>query len=75
MSDPSDLLQTLLITSARLVAIRKSIADGGHIQAMVDIDTLVAVAKQEADRGIAIADSPQLAAASQLPLARAIPAY
>jgi hypothetical protein len=45
VSDPSDLLQTLLITSARLVAIRKSIGDGGHIQAMVDIDTLVAVAK------------------------------
>jgi hypothetical protein len=47
----------LRTTSAILLAGRQSIFESGHLDAMTKIDTLLAVAKTETDRRIAIAIS------------------
>jgi len=57
MADRRSLIDTLRSTSAILLAVRQSIFDNGHIQAMIEIDTLLAVAKTETDRRISIAIS------------------
>jgi hypothetical protein len=50
-----DFLETLRDTSTVLMALRKSIAIGGHIEAMAEIDTLLAVAQSETNRRLAAA--------------------
>jgi hypothetical protein len=55
MPDQKSLVETLRSTSAVLRALRKAIAVSGHLDAMTEIDTLLAVAKTETDSRIAIA--------------------
>ena len=50
MSDQRQFMEMLRSTSARLFAIRKSIADSGNIETMREIDTLLSVAQSETDR-------------------------
>lgn len=50
MADRLTLLETLRSRSSALRAIRKVIADGGHLEAMNEIDGLLSVAISEADR-------------------------
>jgi hypothetical protein len=57
MADRQSLIETLRTTSAILLAGRQSILDSGHLDSMTKIDTLLAVAKTETDRRIAIATS------------------
>ena len=49
------LLETLRSTSAVLVRLRKSITLSGHLDVMMEIDTLLAVAQTEINRSIAMA--------------------
>jgi hypothetical protein len=50
MFDQQRLIDTLRSTSALLSAVRKSIAVSGNLDAMREIDTLLAVAQSETDR-------------------------
>jgi len=49
------LLETLRSTSSALLRLRKSITLSGHLDAMMEIDTLLAVAQTETNRHIATA--------------------
>jgi hypothetical protein len=55
MPDTQHLIDTLRSTSAGLAAIRKAIADGGHLEPMRDFDTRIALAQEEAKRCLAVA--------------------
>jgi len=55
VADRQDFLETLRETSAVLMALRKAIAIGGHIEAMAEIDSLLAVAQSETNRRLAAA--------------------
>jgi hypothetical protein len=57
MADQQSLIETLRSTSAALLEVRKSITASGHLDAMVEIDTLLATAQTETNRCIAIAIS------------------
>jgi hypothetical protein len=48
-SHQSGLIDTLRRTWHRLRAIRRDVADGGHIETMSDIDSLVGMAQQETE--------------------------
>ncbi|WP_421912204.1 hypothetical protein [Mesorhizobium sp.] len=48
-TNPSGLIDTLRRTWHSLRAIRRDVADGGHIETMSDIDSLVGMAQQEAE--------------------------
>lgn len=48
-SNTSGLIDTLRRTWHTLRAIRRDVADGGHIETMSDIDSLVGMAQQEAE--------------------------
>jgi hypothetical protein len=53
MSETQSFIETLRSTRAALLAARKTILINGHLDAMVEIDTLLAVAQAETDRRIA----------------------
>jgi hypothetical protein len=55
MPDRQSLIDTLHSTSAVLAMLRKSIADSGHLDAMADFDTFIALAEEEAKRCLAVA--------------------
>ena len=55
VADRQDFVETLRNTSAVLMALRKAIAIGGHVEAMAEIDTLLAVAQSETNRRLAAA--------------------
>ncbi len=55
MGDGETLVETLRCTSEILAALRKAIAVGGHLDAMADVDTLLAVAQSETNRRLAAA--------------------
>jgi hypothetical protein len=57
MFDRQRLVDTLRSTGALLSTARKSIAASGNLDAMREIDTLLAVAQSETDRGLAGATS------------------
>jgi hypothetical protein len=57
MFDQQGLIDTLRTTSALLLEMRKSIAASGNLDAMQEIDTLLAVAQSETDRGLVDAAS------------------
>ncbi len=50
MPDRTTLVDTLRTTSSMLKAIRKMVIDAGCLQEMQDIDSLINVAQNEADR-------------------------
>jgi CO dehydrogenase/acetyl-CoA synthase delta subunit len=50
MPDHQRLIVTLQSATTSLAAVRKSIAVGGHIQAITEFDTLVELALEEAKR-------------------------
>ena len=54
MSDPQKLVDMLRTVSALLLTARKTMLDSGHLDAVTEIDTLIAVAKVETDRRIAV---------------------
>ena len=53
MTDLENLVETLRSTSAVLMELRKAIEVGKHIEAMAEIDTLLAVAQAETNRRLA----------------------
>ena len=55
MPDQKTLIETLRSTSTVLLALRKAISVGGHIEAMAEIDTLLAVTLAETNRRSAAA--------------------
>jgi hypothetical protein len=55
MSDGQSLVETLRRTRTALLALRKSITASGHLDSMVEIDTLLAVAQTQTDKYIAVA--------------------
>jgi hypothetical protein len=55
VTDRESLMETLRSTSGVLLGLRKAIALSGHLDALAEIDTLLAVAQTEADRRIAMA--------------------
>ena len=55
VADRQDFVETLRDTSAVLMALRKAIAVGGYVEAMAEIDTLLAVAQSETNRRLAAA--------------------
>ena len=56
MSERQSLVETLRTTSAILLELRKAIGVSGHLNAMTNIDTLLAVAQAETNRRITMAD-------------------
>jgi len=54
-ADRQDFVETLRNTSEVLMALRKAIAIGGHVETMIEIDTLLAVAQSETNRRLAAA--------------------
>lgn len=56
MPNKSNLVETLRTTSEALKVIRRRVAGSGHLAAMTDIDTLVQVAQEEADKMITSAE-------------------
>ncbi|WP_254022439.1 hypothetical protein [Mesorhizobium escarrei] len=50
--------ETLRQTSDQLKKIRKRVANGGHVDQMQDVDALVGLAKEMADRQLAELESP-----------------
>lgn len=60
MPKQPDLSDALRRTGLLILAIRKAIAETGHLEAMVEIDALLAVAQAESDRRLtgAVAPSP-----------------
>jgi len=57
MFDQQGLIDTLRSTSVLLSEVRKSIAASGNLDAMREIDTLLAVAQSETERGLVDATS------------------
>ena len=55
MVDRKSLVETLRSTSAILMTLRKAIAISGQLDAMTEIDTLLAVAQTETNRRLAAA--------------------
>ena len=58
MPHRESLLETLRSASSALLRLRKSITLSGHLDAMMEIDTLLAVAQTETNRSIAMAGLP-----------------
>ncbi len=56
MPDPSSLIETLRSTSLMLIALRMTIADGGHRDAMQDIVSLLGLVLDETKRSLARAE-------------------
>ena len=56
MSERQSLVDTMRNTSAIILELRKAIAVSGHLDAMTEIDTLLAAAQSETNRRIAMAD-------------------
>jgi hypothetical protein len=56
-ADRQDFLETLRDTSGVLMALRMAIAVGGHVEAMAEIDSLLAVAQSETNRRLAAASN------------------
>ena len=56
MPQQESLLETLRSTSSALLRLRKLITLSGHLDAMVEIDTLLAVAQTETNRHITVAN-------------------
>ena len=61
MPDPSSLIETLRGTSLMLIALRKTIADSGHKDAMLDIDAFLSIAMVETERSLARAEKRRVA--------------
>ena len=57
MPDPSSLIETPRSTSLMLIALRKTIADSGHRDAMQDIDAFLSIALVETERSLARAEN------------------
>ena len=55
MSETQSFIETLRTTRAALFGARKTILINGHLDAMVEVETLLAVAQAETDRRIAMA--------------------
>jgi hypothetical protein len=55
MADQKTLVDILRNTSAVLIALRKAIAVSGQLDAMTEIDTLLAVTQAETNRRLAAA--------------------
>ena len=53
MTDQKNLVDTLRIMSEVLMALRKSIAINGQLDALTEIDTLLAVTQTETNRRLA----------------------
>ncbi|UVK46424.1 hypothetical protein BPNPMPFG_002068 [Mesorhizobium sp. AR07] len=54
MSDQPSIVDTLRIVRGFLRLARKAVVDARHIEAMIEIDTLMQIAQAEAERQIAI---------------------
>jgi hypothetical protein len=61
MSSSNSLVDTLRTVSAVLLAGRKTIIESGHLDTLLEIDSLLAVAKTETDRRLALAAARVLA--------------
>ena len=66
MPDPSSLIETLRGTSLMLIALRKTIADSGHRDAMQDIDAFLSIALIETQRTLARAENATVLGTKQL---------
>jgi hypothetical protein len=55
MNEHQSLIDTLYSSRTVLSTLRRSIANGGHLEAMKDFDTLIGVAQDEAKRCLAAA--------------------
>jgi hypothetical protein len=67
MPDPSSLIETLRSTSLILLALRKTIANSGHREAMQDIDAFLSIALAEAERSLARAENAPRAGTREAP--------
>ena len=54
VSDQQSLVDLLRNVSVLLAAIRKSIAASGHLNEIIEIDTLLAIAQSESDKRVAV---------------------
>ena len=53
MPDQPSVVETLRIVRGFLILARKAVIDARHLEAMIEIDTLMQVAQAEADKRIA----------------------
>lgn len=58
MAKKLSIAETLRRTSDQLKRIRKHVANGGHVDQMQEVDALVGLAKEVADRQLAGYESP-----------------
>ncbi|TPM94537.1 hypothetical protein [Mesorhizobium sp. B2-1-3A] len=54
MSNQPSVVETLRIVRGFLTLARKAVIDAHHVEAMIEIDTLMQVAQVETDRRIAV---------------------
>jgi hypothetical protein len=54
----TSIAETLRRTSDQLKRIRKRVAKGGHVDQMQEVDALVGLAKEVADRQLAVLETP-----------------
>ncbi|QKC70505.1 MULTISPECIES: hypothetical protein [Mesorhizobium] len=54
MSNQPSVVETLRIVRGFLILARKAVIDAHHIEAIIEIDTLMQVAQAETDRRIAV---------------------
>ncbi|AZN99583.1 hypothetical protein EJ066_22020 [Mesorhizobium sp. M9A.F.Ca.ET.002.03.1.2] len=58
MAKKTSIAETLRRTSDQLKRIRKRVANGGHMDQMQEVDALVGLAKEVADRQLAGLETP-----------------
>ena len=58
MAKKTSIAETLRRTSDQLKRIRKRVANGGHVDQMQEVDALVGLAKEVADRQLAGLETP-----------------
>ncbi|RWK73095.1 MAG: hypothetical protein EOR45_34110, partial [Mesorhizobium sp.] len=58
MAEKPSIAEMLRRTSDQLKRIRKHVANGGHVDQMQEVDALVGLAKEMADRQLAGLESP-----------------
>ncbi|WP_254016394.1 hypothetical protein [Mesorhizobium escarrei] len=58
MAEKPSITETLRRTSDQLKRIRKAVANGNHVDQMQEVDALVGLAKEMADRQLAGLESP-----------------
>ncbi|TIO10995.1 hypothetical protein [Mesorhizobium sp.] len=58
MAKKTSIAETLRRTSNQLKRIRKHVANGGHMDQMQEVDALVGLAKEMADRQLAGLETP-----------------